>query len=116
MSKERTAFLRHILLRLAVDRELSGTTQGMSAHSHTWLPPDPAGLSTVWLAGPARSTLHGKRLRRAFDRPAPLLDTWLTAWRKLLRIGDRGVIKRSCRGLPGRPLRPPRRTAARLAS
>ncbi|WP_181358807.1 hypothetical protein [Pseudothauera lacus] len=47
----------------------------MNAPSLTWLPPDPAGISTAWLTDPARSTLRGKRLRRAFDRPAPLLDT-----------------------------------------
>lgn len=50
----------------------------------TWLPPDPSGLSTAWLTDPARSSLRGKRLRRAFDRPAPLLDTWPAAWRALL--------------------------------
>ena len=56
----------------------------MAREPLTWLPPAPAGISTAWLTDPARSTLRGKRLRRAFDRPAPLLDTWPAAWRELL--------------------------------
>ncbi|THF60815.1 toprim domain-containing protein [Pseudothauera rhizosphaerae] len=49
-----------------------------------WLPPDAHGLSTAWLTDPARSTLRGKRLRRAFDRPPAALDTWPAPWRELL--------------------------------
>lgn len=56
----------------------------MNGNSTNWLPADASGLSTAWLSDPARSSLRGKRLRRAFDRPAPLIDTWPAAWRGLL--------------------------------
>lgn len=51
-----------------------------------WLPPDPTGISTAWLTDPTRSSLRGKRLRCAFDRAAPALDTWPAAWRELLAL------------------------------
>ena len=56
----------------------------MNTSTLTWLPPDPAGISTAWLTNPARSTLRGKRLRRAFAHPTPLIDTWPATWRELL--------------------------------
>ncbi|MCK9983785.1 MAG: hypothetical protein AzoDbin1_00257 [Azoarcus sp.] len=49
-----------------------------------WSGPDAEGVRTLPLTDPARSSLRGKRLRRAFDRPAPALDAWPAAWRELL--------------------------------
>lgn len=51
-----------------------------------WLPPDADGIRTAPLDDPGRATLRGKRLRRAFDRPSPALDTWPVSWRELLAL------------------------------
>lgn len=64
----------------------------MSAPEHTWPPPDAGGISTCWLSDAAKSSLRGKRLRRAFDIAAPSLDTWPTAWRELLSHWVRRAI------------------------
>lgn len=49
-----------------------------------WSAPDAAGVATRRLDVGARSTLRGRRLRRAFsDRPQPI-DTWPSEWRGLL--------------------------------
>lgn len=56
----------------------------MNAEHLDWLPPDAQGISTAWLTDPSRSSLRGKRLRRAFDRPLPDIDAWPSAWRELL--------------------------------
>ncbi|NTV09253.1 MAG: DUF2399 domain-containing protein [Zoogloea sp.] len=49
-----------------------------------WGAPDADGVRSATLDDPLRSTLGGKRLRRAFDRPEPDIDTWPAAWRELL--------------------------------
>lgn len=59
-------------------------TRHMSDNAPNWQPADATGLSTAWLTDPNRSSLRGKRLRRAFGRPAPLIDAWPAAWRELL--------------------------------
>lgn len=56
----------------------------MDSTKRTWLPPDAGGISTCWLTDAARSSLRGKRLRRAFGVNPPALDAWPTAWRELL--------------------------------
>ena len=55
-----------------------------AAPEPSWLPPDNTGISTASLTDPSRSTLRGKRLRRALDRPTPLVDAWPITWRELL--------------------------------
>ena len=102
MSRERTVFLRHVLLCLdKIERYTADGKQAFMRDAKTQdavvrnleiigqavkdLGTDdlsirhPADLSTAWLTDPARSTLRGKRQRRAFDRPTPLLSA----------IGDR---------------------------
>lgn len=49
-----------------------------------WLPPDADGICTAWLTDPARASLRGRRLRRAFNPQAAALDTWPASWRELL--------------------------------
>lgn len=56
----------------------------MSSSDDTWLAPDNSGISTRWLSDPARSSLRGKRLRRAFGASPPALDAWPAVWRELL--------------------------------
>ncbi|WP_114649727.1 DUF2399 domain-containing protein [Pseudothauera hydrothermalis] len=56
----------------------------MANETLSWLPPDADGISTAWISDPTRASLRGKRLRRAFNRPQPMLDTWPAAWRTLL--------------------------------
>ena len=51
-----------------------------------WLAPDERGIRTAWLTDPNRSSLRGRRLRRAFDRPPPAIDAWPAPWRELLAL------------------------------
>lgn len=69
---------------IAAARVPAPPIQDMNQEPVNWLPADANGLATAWLTDPARSSLRGKRLRRAFDRPAPLIDAWPAAWRALL--------------------------------
>lgn len=59
---------------------------GNASDSLDWLAPDPHGIRTAWLTDPNKSTLRGRRLRRAFDRPPAAIDTWPASWRELLAM------------------------------
>ncbi len=57
--------------------------------SETWAGPDTLGIYTLDLDVGAKSTLRGRRLRRAFFNPVfqdslHTLDSWPTEWRELL--------------------------------
>jgi hypothetical protein len=59
---------------------------GNASDSLDWLAPDPHGIHTAWLTDPNKSSLRGRRLRRAFDRPPAAVDTWPASWRELLAL------------------------------
>lgn len=52
----------------------------------SWLSADERGIRTAWLTDPNKSTLRGRRLRRAFERPPAAIDTWPASWRELLAL------------------------------